>query len=371
MHEHQRAFVDHLVELVQEHDIDAVLIAGDVYDRAVPAVDTVRLLSNALSRLSELTTVILTPGNHDSAVRLGFASGLMRDNVRILASVDDLDKPVVLSDEHGDVAVYGFPYLDPDAVRASFATEDGELLARSHEAVLTAAMERVRADLKLRAGIGTVRSIVMAHAFITGGNASDSERDISVGGVDSCPSAVFDGVDYVALGHLHGPQRITVPNSTTQIRYSGSPLAYSFSEMNHKKSSVILEFGADGLESEQLVLAPVPRPLAELRGSMDEILGPDSDGVRDAWLRILVTDPTYPTDMYARLKQRFPHVLVIQHAPERNDDDLLAPIITEERKPLDVAAEFVEFVSNAAPTEIELEVLRTAYELVLDAQRSK
>ncbi|HZK35698.1 MAG TPA: exonuclease SbcCD subunit D [Aeromicrobium sp.] len=371
MHEHQQAFLDHLVGLVAQRKIDAVLVAGDVYDRAIPSVETVRLLSDALSRLSDITTVILTPGNHDSAVRIGFAAGLLRDNVRILASVDDLDKPVVLSDEYGEVVIYGFPYLDPDGARASLAAEDGELPARSHAGVLTAAMDRVRSDLARRAGSGKVRSIVMAHAFVTGGAQSDSERDITIGGVDSAPSAIFDGVDYVALGHLHGPQRITIADSSTRVRYSGSPLAYSFSEMLHKKSSVVLEFGANGLESEELVLAPVPRPLAELRGPIDEILGPDSEGVKDAWLRILVTDPTYPTDMVARLRQRFPYALVMQHVSEGSDVASLAQTVTEEMNPMEVAADFIDFVTNAAPTDSESRVLLKAYEAVKAEQLSQ
>lgn len=391
----QQAFVDHLVNLVHERQIDAVLVSGDVYDRAVPAVEAVRILSDALARLSEHTAVIVTPGNHDSAVRLGFGAGLMRDNIRLLTRVEGVAEPVVLHDRHGALLVYGFPYLDPDSARPLLKDAQGELPGRSHEAVLTAAMTKVRADLERRSreawssrreAEGTreateridgpystsgpnLRAIVMAHAFIVGGTASDSERDISIGGVDSCPSAVFDGVDYVALGHLHGQQKIRVPDSSTSLRYSGSPLAYSFSEMHHRKSSVIIEFDAGGVASEELVDTPIPRRLAEIKGTMEHLLSPATDGHCDDWLRICVTDSSYPQDMASRLRQRFAHVLVIEHAPEGASERHLGPAVTEAMKPTVVAADFVEYVSNQKPTDQELDVLYAAYESAIAEQR--
>lgn len=371
LHEHQGAFLDHLVEIVQEREVDAVLVSGDVYDRAFPAVETVNLLSRTLTRLSRHTTVIITPGNHDSAARLGFGSALMRDNVRILATVADSDKPVMLGGEDVDIAVYGLPYLDPDLARAALAAAEDELPPRSHEGVLTAAMERIRVDLAGRLSADRpVRSIVMAHAFIVGGLPSDSERDITIGGVDSAPSGVFDGVDYVALGHLHGPQKITVPDSTTIARYSGSPLAYSFSEKDHHKSSALLEFGATGPLEVELIPTPVPRPLQHLEGTMDELLGPDFAGSADSWVRIFVTDSLYPTDMQGRLRSVFPHALVIQHVPGTSSSTVSAPAVTEAMNPLEVTSQFVEYVTSAPPTDAEAALLQTAYDAVNAKTRS-
>src|SRR3712207_4570734 len=180
--------------------------------------------------------VVLTPGNHDSARRLSFGAGLMaRSGVYVRAATTGLDEPVLLRDEHGEVAVYGLPYLEPELARHELGVPG----ARSHEAVLAEAMERVRRDLFLRPG---ARSVVLAHAFVGGGVPSESERDICVGGVDLVPAAVFDVVDYVALGHLHRPQTIT-----PRLRYSGSPLAYSFGEAGQEKQVWLVDLDATGL----------------------------------------------------------------------------------------------------------------------------
>lgn len=392
---HQAAFLDHLVELVRAEAVDAVVVAGDVYDRAVPPVEAVQLLADALRRLSETTAVIVTPGNHDSAIRLGFGAELMRAGVHLRAKVADVGRPVLLADAHGPVAVHALPYLDPDAARRALAGDGGgdgaggsadgadqagesgdrgaapsgppEPLPRSHEAVMAAAMRRVRADLAARspAAGGRVRSVVVAHAFVVGGMPSDSERDIRVGGVDAVPAGVFDGVDYVALGHLHGPQALS-----PALRYSGSPLAYSFSEMHHRKSTVLVELGPDGLARAEPVPAPVPRRLAEVTGTIADLLGPAGDGHEDDWLRAVVTDPVRPPELHARLKARFAHLLVTEHRPPAGAGRPGARVVAAGRDPVEVSAEFVEHVTGAAPTPAELAVLRAAYEDVLAAEAS-
>ena len=206
---HQAAYVDHLLEVVEAERVDLVVVAGDVYDRALPHVDAVRLADETLARLAaSRAQVVITSGNHDSAQRLGFSSRLIdAAGVFIRTDAATVGTPVLLDDEHGPVAIYGIPYLDPDAVR-----EPWGLRTRSHEAALTEAMRRVRADLAAR----NARSVVLAHAFVAGAQPSDSERDISVGGVSLVPTTVFDGIDYAALGHLHGRHTLT-----ESVRYSG------------------------------------------------------------------------------------------------------------------------------------------------------
>lgn len=352
LHDAQRTFVDHLVTLVQDHDVAAVLVSGDVYDRAIPAVETVRLFSDALRLLSEHTTVIVTPGNHDSASRLGFGADVMRDSVRILARVEDVADPVLVRRDGVEVAVYGLPYLDPDAARPALAA-DGELPARSHTGVLSAAMDRVRADLARRPG---VRSIVMAHAFVVGAEPSDSERDLSIGGVQSVPSAVFDGVDYVALGHLHGPQVVPVPASATVARYSGSPLAFSFSERHHTKSVALVDLGP-GEPAVELLPLPVPRPLTELRGTLDELCSARTDHAVDHWVKVVVTDAALPLDLHAAVRARFPHVLHVAHEPVCAPRAHGLPVVTEALSPAAVTSQFVTYVSNEDPDETELALL--------------
>src|SRR6478609_371276 len=374
---HQQAFLDHLVDVVREERVDAVLVAGDVYDRAIPPVESVAQLSDALRRLSEHAAVVVTPGNHDSAIRLGFGADLMRDRVRVLARVADLTRPVVLPGDGHDVLVYGLPYLDPDAARHALAAPGAEgPLPRSHAAVLGAAMDRVRADLAGRAaaagaaGRVAPRSVVLAHAFVVGGAASESERDIRVGGVDHAPASVFDGVDYVALGHLHGPQRVGDGAGPTVLRYSGSPLAYSFSEARHAKSSVLVDLGPSGAPEVRLVPAPVPRRLTDLTGPLDDLLGAAGEAHLDDWVRVTVTDAHRPADLYRRVRARFPHALVVQHQPPARAAGARVAEVTAARDPLEVAAEFVQHVSGARPTEAEAAVLRRAYEHVAAAGRS-
>src|SRR5690606_6079051 len=282
---------------------------------------------------TELTRVVLTPGNHDSATRLGFAAPLFRERLAVRARVEDLARPLELPSADGGscALVYALPYLDPDTTRHRLAEEDDDgapaVPARSHEAVAAAAMRRVRADLASRRATGPrVPAVVMAHAFVVGGRASESERDIRVGGVDAVPLDVLSGAgtdgpspDYVALGHLHGPQRVgpqpVAGEPGTLARYSGSPLAYSFSEMHHAKSSVLLELGAGGVGHVELVPTPCPRRLSEASGSLEELLSPAFAAQAQDWVRVAVTDTARPRDLYARVRARFPHALVVQHRP--------------------------------------------------------
>src|SRR4051812_4832628 len=278
----QEAVLGRLAEVVAAESVDAVVVSGDVYDRAVPSADAQAVLDRVIGRLLAAgATVILTPGNHDSARRLSTFSGLLAvAGLHVRAVTARLDEPGLLTDEHGDVAVYGLPYLEPEVARHELGVPD----ARSHAAVLAEAMDRVRADLFLRPG---VRSVVMAHAFVGGGVPSESERDICLGGVDLVPEAVFDGVDYVALGHLHRPQAIT-----PRLRYSGSPLPYSFGEAGHPKQAWLVELDAAGLADVRAVPLPIPRPLAVLTGTLPELLAdPAHAGAEESFVSARLTDP--------------------------------------------------------------------------------
>ncbi|MBE6480939.1 MAG: exonuclease SbcCD subunit D [Actinomyces ruminicola] len=263
----QATFAAHLIEVVEAERVDAVVVSGDVYDRAIPPTAAVRLLDDTLCRLADRTRVVLTPGNHDSAQRLGFAASLLREGLDLRVRVADVDRPIIIPDADGGpgLYVYALPYLDPDAARETLphllakrlgeaagaeALPDGSSptgsvaaaepadaaadppadgpapLPRSHEAVVSAALRLVSRDLASRRAAGSARvpALAMAHAFVVGGQASpDSERDIRVGGVDSVPAGVFatlggsplaaasGGLDYVALGHLHRPQELRAP----------------------------------------------------------------------------------------------------------------------------------------------------------------
>jgi DNA repair protein SbcD/Mre11 len=357
MLDHQAGFVDHLVEVVRTEAVDVVVVAGDVYDRALPSVDTVRLLDDAVARLTDAgATLVITSGNHDSPDRLGFGGRVLeRGGVHLRTRVCDLARPVLLDDEHGPVAVYGVPYLEPSLVADPLGSE------RTHESVLTAAMGLVRADLAKRPT--RTRSVVAAHAFVVGGRPSDSERDISVGGVGSVPSSAFAGVDYAALGHLHGRQRVA-----ETVRYSGSPLAYSFSEVGHRKGSWLVELGPQGVVGVEPVEAPVPRRLAVLRGRLEDLLADTRHAdAEDAWCQVTLTDAARPRGAMERLRERFPHTLVLGFDPQGGqvDDHSYAQRVRG-KDVIDVCCGFLEHVRAglvATPSD------RTLLVEALDASR--
>ncbi|WP_138732335.1 exonuclease SbcCD subunit D [Modestobacter excelsi] len=348
----QEEVLGRLAEVVVAESVDVVVVAGDVYDRAVPSADATAVLDRVLMRLrSAGAVVVLTPGNHDSARRLAFGAGLMaRSGVHVRAVTPALDEPVVLSDEHGDVAVYGLPYLEPEIARHELGLADG----RSHEAVLAAAMDRVRADLFLRPG---ARSVVLAHAFVGGGVPSDSERDICVGGVDLVPAAVFDGVDYVALGHLHRPQTLT-----DRVRYSGSPLAYSFGEAGQVKQAWLVDLDGAGLAGVRAVPLPTPRQLTVLRGELADLLAdPALTSVEDDFVSARLTDPVRPVDPMRQLQGRFPHCVHLEWTGSGAPAD--GRSYTERltgRSDLEVAGEFVLHVRGLAATAAESDLLGRA-----------
>ncbi|WP_127573945.1 exonuclease SbcCD subunit D [Georgenia faecalis] len=387
--DHQEAFLDHLVQAVRSERVDALVVAGDVYDRAIPPVAVVELLAEALERLTEHTRVVLTPGNHDSATRLGFGASLFRDQLVVRSRVEGVGSPVVVPSRDGteEALVYALPYLDPDTCRHRLAGpetgDDGAPLvpARSHEAVARAAMARVHADLAARRAGGGPRvpALLMAHAFVVGGQPSESERDIRVGGVDSVPLGVLTAggedaaLDYLALGHLHGPQRVGPdldPDAPGRplARYAGSPLAYSFSERHHRKSAALVELGPGGVRSVDLLDVPRPRGLSEVTGTLEALCSPAFDAQAQDWVRVLVTDAVRPPDLYARVRARFPHALVIQHRPESGPSP--AAGVSPSLDPLLVAADFVRTVGGADPDGAERAVLARAYEAVLAQEMS-
>lgn len=341
--EAQAAYLDHLVEVVRTHAVDVVVVAGDVYDRAVPSLAAVRLFDDVLHRLADAgVPTVMISGNHDSARRLGVGAGLIaRAGIHLRTDPGDCATPVVLSDTQGDVAFYGLPYLEPALVRDTLGA-----VKAGHEAVLSAAMDRVRADLASRPA-GT-RAVVLAHAFVAGGEPSDSERDITVGGVAAVPAGVFDGVDYVALGHLHGSQTVT-----ERVRYSGSPLAYSFSEHAHRKTMWLIDLGGEGQLAAERVSCPVPRTLARLRGHLDVLLeDPALERHEESWVEATLTDPARPDEPMARLLERFPHTLSLVFEPERAPEDPLASYAQRLRGRDDhqIAEDFVAHVrGEAAP----------------------
>lgn len=369
----QRAFIDQLVAFVRDESVDVVLIAGDVYDRALPGVDVVTLLDDALVRLTDAgAQVVLTSGNHDSAIRLGFASRLLeRGGVHLRTRLAELDTPVMFPLDAGDVpavgvvpgtgpvlAIYGIPWLEPRLVAEQLGVETA-----SHFEVTRAATERIRTDLAARAESRTVHSVVLAHTFASGGISSDSERDLSIGGVGAVPLDLFDGFGYTALGHLHGRQELS-----STVRYSGSPLAYSFSEAKHKKGSWLVEVDAAGIGGIREVLWSAPRTLAVLRGKLDELLtAEDLAWAEAAYCQITLTDAQRPAQAMERLRARFPDTLVLGFDPEGTGSAVKASYssrLAEAVDDLSICCGFLEHVRGRGADGAESAVLAEALEAV-------
>lgn len=355
--EAQAAFIDFLVDVVRDQAIGAVVVCGDLYDRAIPPVEAVELFGDALGRIAASgVPVVLISGNHDSPSRLGFGAGLIAaSGVHLRTDPARAGHPVVLADEHGDVAIYALPYLEPELTWTHLGAD-----APLHEAVLAAAMAAVRADLAHRPS--TTRVVTMAHAFVAGAapaGVSDSERDISVGGSALASTSLFDGVHYAALGHLHRAQQ-PVPG---RVAYSGSPLAYSFSEDHQTKSVSIVELGADGVSSIELIDCPVRRPLARIESSFDELLHSDRWTDHEGhWLAVTLTDAQAPTDPMERLRRRFPGILQLtlvahQAAASGSYRQRLSGL-----DDIGMAVHFVEDMWERPPREVELSLLRSGLE---------
>ncbi|TFD24148.1 exonuclease SbcCD subunit D [Cryobacterium sp. TMS1-13-1] len=354
--EHLAVVLDAVVAVVRERGVDVVVVAGDVFDSAMPSKESYALLTRVLRRLKEAgASVVMTSGNHDSATRLGFqAEWAALAGIHVVTRPEQYLEPITINDEHGPVHFYGIPFLEPVLIRH---LHPGELL-KTHEQVLDFAMTQIRADRSLRrftAGGG--RSVVLSHCFAAGvtpaTTASDVERDITAGGLDVVPLSVFDGCDYVALGHIHG--RATL---TDRVRYSGAPLHYSFSEVGKPRGAWLVELDASGLGRVEWVDLPVPRRLAVLTGELADLLENSSYADNEGdWVKVILTDQVRPLDAMRALQARFAHAVALEHRPAiRVDpgDNSYAERIRAATSDPEIVAGFLSFVRNGVgPTEFE------------------
>ena len=298
----QRHVLDEIVTLITEQNIDVVLIAGDIYDRSMPPADAVALLDDVIDRISHQLRIpiIMITGNHDSAQRLMFgARQLAKSGVHILGKLSKEPQPVILNDAHGEVAFYGIPYADPASVRDALEND-----VHSHEQALQALTDQI----KQHNNPGR-RCVVLSHCFIDGGEASDSERPLSVGGADKVPYELFADFHYTALGHLHGPQY----KGKESIRYSGSILKYSFSEASHNKSVTVVDMNANG----ECTIDKIPlKPLHDMRiieGCLEDIITRAKDDPEpDDYLLIRLLDKHALYEPMAKLREVYPNILQLE-----------------------------------------------------------
>lgn len=339
-----------LAETVAEQQVDVVLLAGDVYDRSIPNSDAIAVCEQAFKAIRAAgAQIVVTSGNHDSATRLGalghFAAA---GGLHLRTAVANAHRPVSLRDEFGDVLFYGIPYLEPDLTRGQL-----DIAGRaSHADVLAVVSARIREDLAQR---GNPRAVVLAHAFVSGAAAAGSERSIAVGGVETVPLELFDGVDYVALGHLHSPQVLS-----ESVRYSGSPLPYSFAERSHRKAVWLVELSGGGLKEVVRKDIPLVRGLTELTGELDCLVSdPAHAGAEDHYVSATLTDHARPVDAMRRLRQRFPYAVHVQWVAPGDSAPLRYRERVQGRGDTEVMRDFLADVRSPA-TAAELDWLQRA-----------
>ena len=299
----QAHLLDQFVDLVRKTKPNAVIIAGDIYDRAVPPAEAVRLLDETLTRIviGEKTPVILIAGNHDSPDRMGFGSRLLADAGLIVRGVPLAEVvPVILSDEYGEVAIYPLPYAEPSMMRQLFSDEK----ITDHQTGLLAQMDQLRAAHQKGR-----RAVVVAHAFVQGGSVSESERSLSVGGTGSVDTNVFADMHYVALGHLHRPQTVGAPH----IHYSGSLMKYSFNEADQPKSISLVDLDGEGRVSIERIALNPRRDLRILDGCLQDLIDAGAtDAGRDDYIMAKLTDTGALFDAMSKLRTAYPNALTIE-----------------------------------------------------------
>jgi len=342
----QALFLDWLVELVRSEDIDLVTVAGDLFDRSVPPAGAVELFHSALARLLAAgADVAAITGNHDSAERLGSIDGLLMSGLLIRGGYTRAADVEVRTYRDGPLAIVAVPYLDPVFApldtSVSPTTSDATPARPSHETVLRKTLQAARARIK-----PGVRSLAIAHAFVTGAEPSESERTLAVGDAGMVSSAVFAGFDYTALGHLH---RAQIVGGDERVRYSGAPLAYSFGETSQKEV-VLIELDADGDARSKPIPITVGRSVATVRGTLDELLG--DRGNDTDWVRVELTNTHPVADAHRRLRDHFPHLVEIARIADRPAEPTrLTAQAVRERSSHDLAREFLANVSQGDDAE--------------------
>ena len=300
----QKYVLDQIVDIAREQAVDVVVIAGDIYDRSVPPAAAVALLDEVLHRLcSELAIpVILIAGNHDSHQRLGFGARQLGTAGLFIVGFSGAEiSPVLLSDEHGDVAFYGIPYVEPATVRDQWGVD-----VQSHDAVMAFLSAQIQQHNQK---LGAPRSVVISHCFLDGGEESESERPLSVGGAERVSANHFSAFDYTALGHLHRAQY----KGAQHIRYSGSILKYSFSETQHTKSVTLVDMDANGhCNIETIKLKPL-HDMRVIEGELESILdNAKSDPNADDFLLVRLTDSHAILNIMSKLRDLYPNVLHLE-----------------------------------------------------------
>ena len=349
MLEDQRYILEQILERTKESAADAVIIAGDIYDKPVPSAEAVDLFDDFLVGLTKLgVMVFLISGNHDSAERISYAGRLLRESqVYISPRFDGILHPVRIADDYGTVNVYLIPYIHPSLVRNAWPEEK----IGSYDDAMRVLLEKSGVD-------PSARNLAVVHQFVTAGGQSPEETDSEekhVGGLDNVDASAFDAFDYVALGHLHGPQRI----GRDTIRYAGSPLKYSFSEVNQKKSVTVVEMGEKGNVVVHTVPLNAPHDMRLVEGFLDEVMAlPYSED----YVWVTLRDELPPPDARVTVSTVFPNMMKfsILNSKTKTDEDILAKEQMENKTIEELFSDFYRLQNNdQPPTSQHMRILRT------------
>lgn len=343
----QRHVLAQVVSLLRSRSCDALLVAGDVYDKSAPSAESVALVDWFLGEVAATgVPAVVIPGNHDSAERIAYARGpLGRLGVHVAPVYEGHVEPVELRDEWGGVSVWPLPFVRPATVRHALGDPAPE--------TYTDALRRMVGELDLSAA---GRNVAVAHQFVTSGSAVPERCDseVSVGGLDNVDASVFDGFDYVALGHVHRAQRV----GRCAVRYAGSILKYSVSEATGTKTATLVDLGAPGsTPSIELVPLDPLHDLRRIRGPLESLVSPEVVGAADAndYLHVVLTDENPAMDAMARLRSHYPNVMSLEYDNARTRSAGLEGGVgvrpQDNASPLDMFCEFYEWQNGAAPSE--------------------
>ncbi|MBR5682193.1 MAG: exonuclease SbcCD subunit D [Ruminococcus sp.] len=350
----QEYILNEICSVIAREKPDMVIIAGDIYDKPVPSAEAVRLFDDFLTRVSSLTEHIFAiSGNHDSAERIAFGSHIMaKSGIHMSPVYSGSTVPTVLADDYGELCVYMLPFIKPLSVRRFFPEANIE----SYTDAVNAAVDAMDIDF-------TKRNIIITHQFVTGAQKSDSE-EISVGGSDNVDSSAFDGFDYVALGHIHGPQNV----GSERIRYCGTPLKYSFSEEKQTKSVTVAELREKGsLEIRTVPLTPM-RDMREIRGTFEEISSAEfsRSGNTEDYIRAVLTDEEEVPEAMGKLRAVYPNIMMIEYDNRRtrSSHDSMGTAEAEKRQPIELFEEFYRFSNGGEMSEQQRQLAQSLIERI-------
>ena len=353
MLEDQRYILEEMLGIFAEEKVDGVLIAGDVYDKTVPSAEAVQLFDSFITKLAKMgIPVYMISGNHDSAERLAFGAELFENNGVYISQVYEGEvKRVEVEDVYGPVNIWLLPFLKPATVRHALQRED----ISTYEESVVAALQACEIDTKQR-------NILVAHQFVTGADRCDSE-ETSVGGLDNISAEVFEDFDYVALGHIHRPQKM----GRETLRYSGTPLKYSFSEADHKKSVTIVEVLEKGRVEIHVVPLVPRRDMRKMRGTYMEVTARDAytEENKMDYLQITLTDEEDVPGVLQKLRTVYPNLMRLEYdnARTRENREVQAVEAQEQKSELELFEEFYELLNNESMKDEQVEFVE---KMILD-----